>query len=225
MAEIYLVRHGQASFGSDNYDQLSDLGHQQAQWLGEHFKALGLKFDHVYQGDMVRHAETTTGIAKGLETRFDAIEIRPELNEFDFRALVASFLEQHPDQQLPAKPSVKEFFHILKQAMIDWSSDDLVSDLLPETWSQFHDRVARVYNDIQQNCRGKVLVVSSGGANAQYISQVLHAPATTVVDLNLQSRNTGVSHFFFNADAVRLTSFNNTPHLETPERQHYITHG
>jgi broad specificity phosphatase PhoE len=30
MGQIYLVRHGQASFGSANYDQLSELGHEQA---------------------------------------------------------------------------------------------------------------------------------------------------------------------------------------------------
>ncbi|MCH1491392.1 MAG: histidine phosphatase family protein, partial [Luminiphilus sp.] len=30
MASIYLIRHGQASFGSDNYDQLSPVGQRQA---------------------------------------------------------------------------------------------------------------------------------------------------------------------------------------------------
>ena len=34
MGTLYLVRHGQASFGADDYDQLSPLGHQQALRLG-----------------------------------------------------------------------------------------------------------------------------------------------------------------------------------------------
>ena len=38
MSELHLVRHAQASFGSDNYDQLSDLGHRQSRLLGGHFK-------------------------------------------------------------------------------------------------------------------------------------------------------------------------------------------
>ncbi|GAA5316734.1 MAG: histidine phosphatase family protein [Candidatus Pelagadaptatus aseana] len=225
MAEIYMVRHGQASFGADNYDQLSQLGHQQAQWLGEYFNSLGLQFDHIYQGDLVRHTETTAGIAKGLTTEFSRVNVMPELNEFDFKALVNVYLQQHPELSLPSKPSVKEFFHLLKQAMIDWCHGTLVSDQLPETWKGFHDRVAQAYNHIQQHCSGKVLVVSSGGTNAQFISQVLRTPAETVVDLNLQSRNTGVSHFYFNQHAVRLTSFNTTPHLDSAERQQYITHG
>ena len=58
MAQFYLVRHGQASFGSDNYDQLSPLGHQQARWLGEYFAERDMQFDGLITGDLVRHQET-----------------------------------------------------------------------------------------------------------------------------------------------------------------------
>ena len=42
MSELYLVRHAQASFGAANYDQLSDLGHQQSRWLGDHLGMRGM---------------------------------------------------------------------------------------------------------------------------------------------------------------------------------------
>jgi len=45
MGEIILVRHGQANSAADNeddYDKLSDLGHQQAKWLGEWMRTHGL---------------------------------------------------------------------------------------------------------------------------------------------------------------------------------------
>ena len=47
MAELYLVRHAQASFGTDDYDRLSQLGHRQSRWLGEYLaeddrQALGI---------------------------------------------------------------------------------------------------------------------------------------------------------------------------------------
>jgi broad specificity phosphatase PhoE len=45
MASIYLIRHGQASFGSANYDQLSTLGQRQADVTGEFLSAIGLKID------------------------------------------------------------------------------------------------------------------------------------------------------------------------------------
>jgi len=54
MAELYLVRHGQASFGADNYDQLSLLGKQQGQLLGEYFAERKIVFDHVLVGTMNR---------------------------------------------------------------------------------------------------------------------------------------------------------------------------
>jgi broad specificity phosphatase PhoE len=66
MSELYLVRHAQASFGAANYDQLSDLGHQQSRWLGEHLGKRGASFDTLVVGDMVRHHETMDGICAGM---------------------------------------------------------------------------------------------------------------------------------------------------------------
>ena len=54
MGTLYLVRHGQASFGSDDYDRLSPLGQRQSLRLGEHWRAHGLHFDAVYTGTLLR---------------------------------------------------------------------------------------------------------------------------------------------------------------------------
>ena len=69
MSEIYFVRHGQASLGARNYDQLSPLGWEQARWLGEYFRDRGLEFDRVVIGDMRRHRETLEGISAGMGLR------------------------------------------------------------------------------------------------------------------------------------------------------------
>ena len=58
MAELVLVRHGQASFGADDYDRLSELGWQQSRWLGEYFRERGAAFDLILRGSLRRHAET-----------------------------------------------------------------------------------------------------------------------------------------------------------------------
>ena len=50
MGNLYLVRHGQASFGADDYDQLSELGQAQALRLGEYWRERGMKFDAIYTG-------------------------------------------------------------------------------------------------------------------------------------------------------------------------------
>ena len=64
MSILYLVRHGQASFASENYDQLSPLGERQARQLGEHWVALGLRFDRVYIGPKQRHLQTQAAVAE-----------------------------------------------------------------------------------------------------------------------------------------------------------------
>src|SRR4051812_44051919 len=58
MSMLSLVRHGQASFFSDNYDQLSPLGEQQARLLGEYWVRRGVRFDEIYTGPRVRQIET-----------------------------------------------------------------------------------------------------------------------------------------------------------------------
>ena len=87
MSEFYIVRHGQASFGADNYDKLSPLGHQQSDWLGEYFAARNLEFSQLWLGEMVRHKETASGICRGLNTQLETVT-HTGLNEFDFQNII-----------------------------------------------------------------------------------------------------------------------------------------
>ena len=65
MGEITLVRHGQANSSAtteEDYDRLSELGHQQAEWLGEWMQGHEKPFDHVLSGTLRRHRETVAGM-------------------------------------------------------------------------------------------------------------------------------------------------------------------
>jgi broad specificity phosphatase PhoE len=224
MSEIYFVRHGQASFGSSNYDQLSDKGHQQARLLGEYFLRRAIGFDHVLMGDMVRHRETAQGIAQGLGLKESTFEVFKELNEFDFHAILAAYTAQFPDQALPEKPTVADFFKRLRQGITLWSRHELEGDL-PESWADFEERVQRIKVDIMARCAGKkVLAVSSGGAIAMLVSQLLRAPSETMIELNLQTRNTALIHCVFNQHNMRLSSFNSVPHLDDPAHKTLVTY-
>ena len=66
MGTLYLVRHGQASFGADDYDQLSDLGRRQSVRLGEYFAERGIRFDALLAGTLRRQQQTLAGILEGL---------------------------------------------------------------------------------------------------------------------------------------------------------------
>ena len=83
MGTLYLVRHGQASFGADDYDQLSERGQAQAVRLGEYWRERGLKFDAVYAGTLKRHQQTLAGIVQGLQSAAPSVQSRPGLNEYD----------------------------------------------------------------------------------------------------------------------------------------------
>ena len=98
MPTLTLVRHGQASFGAADYDNLSPLGHRQSVRLGEYLGAKGLAFDAVLVGTLKRHAQTLAGIQEGMKSAHNGL-LWPGLNEYDSHAVISAV---HP--QPLAKP-------------------------------------------------------------------------------------------------------------------------
>ena len=66
MSVIYLIRHGQASFGTDNYDQLSAVGREQSAILGSYFADLREPIHGIYTGTLERQRETAQLVAAAL---------------------------------------------------------------------------------------------------------------------------------------------------------------
>lgn len=224
MAELYLVRHGQASFGADNYDELSPSGRTQSSWLGEYFAQANLRFDRVVIGTMQRHRQTADAILAAMGG--PPIELAQDagLNEYDFEALFAAVGDEGLPSALSATSSKKDFYKGLRHVLQLWA-DDRLPGAVPETWQQFQTRVQRARNDIQRAGGRRVLVVSSGGPIAVTAQQVLQAPAASAIALNLQIRNSSVCQYVFNDDAMSLVSFNSVPHLEHAERREFVTYG
>ena len=103
MGTLYLVRHGQASFGADDYDKLSDLGHRQSVRLGEYFAQKGVHFDAVLAGTLRRHLETLAGIRKGMQHEGEHLPWEG-LNEYDSEAVIATV---HPEKlRKPTSPEL-----------------------------------------------------------------------------------------------------------------------
>ncbi|CAE6746123.1 histidine phosphatase family protein [Paraburkholderia nemoris] len=224
MAELYLVRHGQASFGADNYDELSPSGRTQSGWLGEYFAQANLRFDRVVIGTMQRHRQTADAILAAMGG--PPIELAQDagLNEYDFEALFAAVGDEGLPSGLSATSSKKDFFKGLRHVLQLWA-DDRLPGAVPETWQQFQTRVQRARSAIQRAGGRRVLVVSSGGPIAVTAQQVLQAPAASAIALNLQIRNSSVCQYVFNDDAMSLVSFNSVPHLEHAERREFVTYG
>jgi len=223
MAELYLVRHGQASFGAENYDELSSAGVAQSRWLGEYYAQRGLRFDHVVTGTMHRHAQTADALLTALGGEPVEIVQDADLNEYDFRALFSALGESDAAASLLAEGSMKRFYQGLKQVLHLWSEDKLPGRV-PETWVQFQARVERARLAIQRRGGRRVLVVSSGGPIAAFSQQILQASAAAAISLNMQIRNSSVSQYVFNDSTMSLVTFNILPHLEQPERREFVTY-
>ena len=113
MAELYLVRHGQASFGAENYDELSSSGGAQSRWLGEYCAQSGLTFDRVVTGTMRRHAQTADALLTAMGGAPMEVVQDADLNEYDFGALFSAFGESGLAPGLVAESSMKHFYKAL----------------------------------------------------------------------------------------------------------------
>jgi len=224
MAELYLVRHGQASFGAADYDRLSERGEQQSVWLGEYFARQDIVFDRVICGTLRRHEQTVDGILRGMGISGTRYEQHAGLNEYDFQGLFAALGEDFPELTRLASGSMRDHYRALKQVLHLWS-EDKIRGPVPETWVAFQQRVAEARAVIQAGGGQRVLTVSSGGPIAVTAQQVLAAPPASAIALNLQIRNSSVSQYFFNAESFQLATFNGLPHLDDPERRGFQTYG
>ncbi len=226
MGTLYLVRHGQASFGSDNYDRLSALGHRQSERLGDYFAQRGLRFDAVILGTLQRHEETLQGIARGMQmgsTVLDAALRKPGLNEYDSEAVIHTV---HP--QPLARPDTPELyrqhFRLLRDGLRQWM-DGVVSPRGMPSYDGFVRGIVDVLDHVRASHHGaNVLVVSSGGPISTAVGQVLGTPAETTIELNLRMRNTSVTEFAFTPKRHMLVTYNTLPHLDNAEHRDWVTY-
>src|SRR5690606_41408651 len=83
---LLLVRHGQASFGTDDYDVLSSVGEEQARLLG---RALaGVTPDLVVHGELRRQRETAV-IAAEAAGWSAPLRVDPRWDEFQLSGSAA----------------------------------------------------------------------------------------------------------------------------------------
>jgi broad specificity phosphatase PhoE len=220
MGAIYVVRHGQAAFGTDDYDRLTPTGFMQARLLGAYFGLRQVRFDAVYTGTLRRHAETAQGIFEG-NAAGDAPDPRRSagFDEYSSEALVLALKGVHA---APAPAAVRrdplivrEHFRVLKEALLAWTEDRIRPVGMP-VWGAFQDGAVSALIEARQDFPdGNVLVVSSGGPIAAIVAAALHAPPQTAVELNLRMRNTSLTEFASSARRHQLISFNALPHLDT----------
>ena len=211
MGTLYLVRHGQASFGAANYDQLSALGERQCHRLGEYFRARGRCFETVITGSLQRQIQSQAAISEGLRQSASPL-VMPGLNEYDSAAVVKAI---HPGPL--AKPDTPELyrahFRLLRQGLQAW----MAGQTQPEGMPAYVDWVAGVVaalDHVRTHCEGEVLMVSSGGPISTVVGQVLGTAPEITIELNLRIRNSALTELAFTPKRHMLVTYNTLPHLD-----------
>ncbi len=221
MGTLYLVRHGQASFGADDYDQLSPLGARQSVRLGEYFAQKGLQFEAVITGSLRRHAQTWQGIAEGLKTTLEPL-VLPGLNEYDSEAVIGAI---HPHKlEKPTSPEqYRHHFRLLRDGLKAWM-DGTVSPRGMTDYSGFVQGVTSALDHVRKSHAGNVLIVSSGGPISTAVGHVLGTSPETTIELNLRIRNSSVTEFAFTPKRHMLVTYNTLPHLEHADYADWVTY-
>jgi len=209
VAELVVIRHGQASFGAENYDVLSDLGRAQARAAGDWLRQMDWVPDRVVTGTLSRQIDTAHEMGVG-----SAPERHAGLNEYDFGDLLtARFKYGVPDM---VQGDRKTHFRTLRETVFAWQRGEIENPY--ETWPQFAARVEAARRFAVDTTHVKrVLVVSSGGVIGQMVATALGAPDAQMMHLNLQIKNAAITRFMFSDKLFSLSEFNATPHYATPE--------
>jgi broad specificity phosphatase PhoE len=221
MGTLYLVRHGQASFGSDDYDRLSALGQRQCIRLGEWFRASGISFEAALVGTLRRQIESLQGISQGLQGQPEALSW-PGLNEYDSHAVIRTV---HPEP-LPRPSSgddARHHFRLLREGLGRWMSATAQPEGMP-TYAEFVAGVNGALDHVRGRHGGNVLLVSSGGPISTAVGQVLGMAPQATIELNLRIRNSAVTEFVFTPKRHMLLSYNALPHLDLSVHAQWVTY-
>lgn len=232
MGTLYLVRHGQASFGAADYDQLSPLGERQCQALGRYLAAQGLQFEAVLRGSLRRHVQSLAAVASGYGSlagtspatspgALPEAQEWPGLNEYDGEAVIKAF---HPGPLPPSHTpeGYRQHFRLLREALLAWMAGRTAPQGMP-AYSDWVAGVQAALDHVRSHCSGHVLVLSSGGPISTAVAQVLGASPATSIELNLRMRNSAITELAFTPKRHSLVVFNHLPHLQAPEHAGWVT--
>ncbi|MDQ7052135.1 MAG: histidine phosphatase family protein [candidate division KSB1 bacterium] len=239
MGKLIFVRHAQASYFKEDYDQLSELGIEQARALADYWLKFGQGFDRVYQGSLKRHQQTTDILGKTYNQAgqsFPQPEVLPGLNESRAWDIVKYFLPKlEPEAaELQAymqgkgplpREKMQQFARVYKRISYMWVRDELnEAEAGFETWAAFRNRVNQAVLGIASEIREgeSVLVITSGGPIGVAVGLALDLANEKALELSWFVQNTSLTKFRAQSESLSLRSFNAVPHLQDQRLLTYV---
>jgi broad specificity phosphatase PhoE len=220
-ARLILLRHGQASLGTDDYDRLSELGRSQALALRARLAAAQALGDVIVSGSLKRQRQTVAGLG-----RSHAAGIDESLNEYTVDQLIRSTLEQAgklgiqvPGDEAFADPKsyLKTFLDWFPEVLMHWQAARLQCEH-NGPWADFHARVTAPipgWSELVASGR-TVVVVSSAGVISTVVSEMLGEDLAWQRALNVRLYNASLTELRLDAHGQwRAETINCVQHLES----------
>ncbi|QER41052.1 histidine phosphatase family protein [Acinetobacter suaedae] len=222
MSTIYLVRHGQASFGAESYDQLSAKGEQQAQVVGDFFKHTLKKQPLVFAGSMQRHQQTAQ-LALAQNFQDTLIQTEPAWNEFDHQHIFAQYDPRfkQPEllkQDIAQVANPRAYLASIFDGAIDRWIGEQYDHEYHETWLGFQSRVESALQTLCQHIdvtqQRQTVVFSSGGVISVAVGKILGLDAKQIFALNWSIANASITTLRWTDGRLQLLSFNEHHYLK-----------
>jgi len=234
MSSLLLIRHGQARAFDVDSDRLSDLGRDQARRLGEHLVSLGIDFDEVHVGALVRQRQTAELVGEAFraagrgwpEPLMDAA-----WNEYDSGGVLGTLLPAlaardesfaklvQEFQAAAGRPDKNRYFQRMFEALMDsWERGAIESGDV-EPFASFHERVRTAFHRVTSTGGSRqIAVFTSGGPIGVCTQVVLDAPPKTSLRLNWRVKNASLTEVVFSAGRASLEYFNVVEYLDPAHR-------
>jgi broad specificity phosphatase PhoE len=212
---VLLIRHAQASFGTPDYDMLSEIGRAQLEAL----TGRGIRADRVVTGSLRRQRDTAGSWVQAAAT--GAATVDPRWNEYR-DADVLSHHSATPARMEHAPGATgqlgsRQFQVLLDEALTAWVTAGADSDC-DETWPMFLARAIGAFTDLADGLRsGQTgIAITSSGVISALAAWLIGFPPEGFVALNRVTVNTGISKVVIGRQGTTLVSFNEHAHLEGP---------
>ena len=232
MAAIYLIRHGQASFGKNSYDQLSATGSEQAKLLGDFWQSMPAP-DKIYAGDMLRHRQTLAHFSLGYQGKEVPVTLETGFNEFNHVEMLSCYKPEWKNftqmfASITLMPNANKVFQVeFTQALKRWTSGEHDHEY-KESWQQFKNRCVDALHTVinteikirktagnldQAQHSQDICIFTSAGPISVIIQHILGLSDEKTLMINQQIRNTSVTKLLFSEQCLSIDFLNNFSHL------------
>jgi broad specificity phosphatase PhoE len=218
MGVLMLVRHGQASFGSEDYDVLSSRGVRQSRKVAEALSAYGVAPTSLIHGGMRRQRETAEQMVFGAPAWDLPLELDERWRELDHLAVMHAYptiTDMERKLLVTGRMELRPFHELYTRATARWASGAYDSDY-PESFPEFIGRVRDGIGEAARKAgeRRTAVVVTSGGpiaAACAMLTEVGEEPkllAAAWARFNAVLVNVSVTRVIVGSSGARLLTFN-----------------